>query len=57
MKTNARRDSLLTIIGLAVLVVGFLFVVYFSGRQAAAKTRAEIQQAEQNIRDLPLRIA
>jgi LPXTG-motif cell wall-anchored protein len=32
MKTNARRDSLLTIIGLAALVVGFLFVVYFPGR-------------------------
>jgi Tfp pilus assembly protein PilO len=57
MKTNARRDSLLTIIGLAALVVGFLFVVYFPGRQAAAKTRAEIQQSEQSIRDLPLRIA
>lgn len=57
MNTNVRRENLLTILGLAVLVVGFLFVVYFPGRTATAKTRAEIEQAKQSIRNLPLRIA
>ena len=57
MKDPIRRDSLITIIGLSLLVALFLFAVYLPGRQAAATVRGEIAAAERSIREIPLRIA
>lgn len=57
MKDTARRDSLLTVIGLALLVAFFMFFVYLPNQRAAAKLKREIAAAEQSIRDIPLRLA
>lgn len=57
MKDPVRRDSLLTVVGLALLVAVFMFVVYLPGRNAADRLEREIAAAEQSIHDVPARIA
>lgn len=57
MKDTQRRDSLLTVMGLAVLVAAFVFLLYLPGRRRADSLRQEMQQADQVIRDVPLRLA
>ena len=57
MKDPVRRDSLLTIIGLSLLVAAFVFAVYIPGKKACAQVERDIETAEQTIRDIPLRLA
>ena len=57
MKDIARRDSLVTIIGLALLAAAFVFVVYRPSQRTEISIRREIAQAERSINDIPLRVA
>lgn len=57
MKDPVRRDTLLTIIGLALLVAGFMFAVYVPGKKACATSKRDIRAAQQMISDIPVRVA
>ena len=57
MKDLIRRDSLVTIIGLALLAAAFVFVVYLPSQKTERAVRAEIAQAERSIGDIPLHVA
>lgn len=57
MKNQSSRESVLMILGVAVIAAGFAYFVYFPGQKAAGQTQREIAEAEQAIRDIPLRVA
>ena len=57
MKDPVRRDSLLTVMGLALLVAFFMFFVYLPNQRTATQLNREIAAAEQSIRDIPVRLA
>lgn len=57
MIDQVRRDSMLTVVGLSLLVAVFLFLVYLPGRKVSAAVERETAQAEQSIREIPRRIA
>lgn len=53
MNEKLRRDSLITIIGLAVVVAIFTFVVYLPGLKHKQQLNKEIAQIHQSIREIP----
>lgn len=57
MKDAVRRDMLLLIIGLSLMVAVFVFLVYLPGQRADAATRREIAAADEIIRQIPQRVA
>ncbi|WP_298869120.1 type 4a pilus biogenesis protein PilO [uncultured Gimesia sp.] len=56
MNEKLRRDSLITIIGLSVVVAIFTFVVYLPGLKQKQKLNKEIAQIQQEIREIPDRV-
>lgn len=52
-----RRESLLTVLGVCLLAATFLLVVHLPGSRRTRTLEREIQQAEQTIRSIPMRIA
>ncbi len=57
MNEKLRRDSLITIIGLAVVVALFTFVVYLPGLKQKQQLNQEIAQIQQSIREVPEKVA
>ena len=57
MKDPVRRDTLLTIIGLSLMVVAFIFVIFLPGKKACAEIKREIADANKSIQEIPLRVA
>lgn len=57
MKLHARHDTLIAIIGTAVLTIGYFLGVLAPGRMAARKIEAEIAQAHASIAQIPDRLA
>ncbi|MCH9656132.1 MAG: type 4a pilus biogenesis protein PilO [Planctomycetes bacterium] len=56
MNEKLRRDSLITIIGLSVVVAIFTFVVYLPGLKQKQKLNKEIAKIQQEIREIPDRV-
>jgi len=53
MNEKLRRDSLITIIGLAIVVAIFTFVVYLPGLKNKQQLNKEIAEIQQSIREIP----
>lgn len=57
MKVEMRRDSVITIVGFALLTGIFLFLVYLPGHKAAVQLRREIDSTRQSIGSVPQHVA
>ena len=57
MKHFKERDGLLTVLGLAAAVAGYLLAIEVPARREAERIRGEIALAQQAVRDVPLRVA
>jgi Tfp pilus assembly protein PilO len=57
MKDTACRDYVLTIGGLSLMAGVFVFAIYLPGHHASIRINQEIAAAEQEIRDIPIRVA
>lgn len=57
MKDAVRRDMLLLIIGLSLIVAVFVFLVYLPGQRAEAAIQRELATAKDVIRKIPERVA
>ena len=57
MQDHSRRDSLVTILGLAVLVLGFIFGVFLPEHRSNQQLERDITTAKQDLINVPLRIA
>lgn len=57
MKTAIRRDSVLTVMGLALITGVFLFAFYLPGVKANARVMEDTRAAEESVRNIPLRVA
>lgn len=57
MNDHTRRDSLITIIGLAVLVLGFIFGIFLPEHRANRAIEQEITNAKRDLLNVPLRMA
>jgi len=57
MNDHTRRDSLVTIMGLAVLVLGFIFGIFLPEHRANRAMEQEIDQAKRDLLNVPLRMA
>jgi type IV pilus assembly protein PilO len=56
MNEKLRRDSLITIIGLSVVVAIFTFVVYLPGMKHKQQLNKEITQIQLSIREIPYKV-
>ena len=56
MNEKLRRDSLITIIGLSVVVAIFTFVVYLPGMKHKQQLNIEIKQIQQSISEIPNKV-
>jgi Tfp pilus assembly protein PilO len=52
-----RKDSLITVCGLALLAAGYYFGILRPGAKFASKIRRGIASAEQSVREIPQRVA
>jgi Tfp pilus assembly protein PilO len=57
MGFSLRRDSLITIGGVALSAAVFVFAIYLPGRKLSRQTKREIAAASQTVCDFPLRVA
>lgn len=55
MKDPVRRDNLLTIVGMSLMIAFFLFAVYMPGQKACDEAETQIAAAKKEIQDLPMR--
>ena len=56
MNDKLRRDSLITIIGLSVVVALFTFVVYLPGLKSKQRLNQEIEEYHQKISAIPAKV-
>ncbi|MCA9013805.1 MAG: type 4a pilus biogenesis protein PilO [Planctomycetaceae bacterium] len=56
MNEKLRRDSLITIIGLSVVVALFTFVVYLPGLKNKQQLNKEITEIQQSISEIPAKV-
>ena len=52
-----KRDSLVTIGGLALLAAGYYFLIFRPGVSAVSQVRRGIESAQQQVREIPERVA
>ncbi len=57
MGFSLRRDSLITIAGVAVSAAVFVFAIYLPGGKLSRQTKREIAAASRTVCDFPLRVA
>ena len=57
MQDPVRRDTILTVVGMILMVAFFLLAVYMPGQEACDEAKAEIKNSERMISEIPLRVA
>jgi len=57
MKDSGKKDSILTVAGLLLLVGVFIFVFYLPGKKVGAQIQNEMTAAERDIQSVPTRVA
>ena len=57
MKFSTGRDVVITISGLGLMVAAFIFFVYLPGKHACDEYRRQIDAADKQIRQIPLKVA
>lgn len=57
MKYSVSRDTILTILGLAAMVVGFVFIVYLPGKKNRDEVNQKIAKAAKQIEEIPKKVA
>ena len=57
MYDHSRRDSLVTILGLAILVLGFIFGIFLPEHRSNQQLQSQITIAKQDLINVPMRIA
>jgi len=57
MKNAIQRDSIMTVVSVAIVAALFVFTAYLPGRRSAIPINRSIDAAEQRLREIPVRIA
>ncbi len=57
MKYSVGRDTILTILGLATMVVAFVFIVYLPGKKSCDEINQKIAAASKQIEGIPWKVA